>query len=76
MLFDELDKQNSAHNAWTRVWDVSDLDNPRVHRVFDGTDVEGTGVVWTYATTSRQPVMPRRLISGIFLGAGQGPSGP
>jgi choice-of-anchor B domain-containing protein len=37
LLDDELDEQNFAHNTRTRVWDVSDLDNPSVHRVFDGT---------------------------------------
>jgi choice-of-anchor B domain-containing protein len=37
LLDDELDEQNFAHNTRTRVWDVADLDNPTVHRVFDGT---------------------------------------
>ncbi|MEO7431421.1 MAG: choice-of-anchor B family protein [Dokdonella sp.] len=28
LVDDELDEQNSGHNAWTYVWDVSDLDAP------------------------------------------------
>ena len=37
LLDDELDEQNFGHNTRTRVWNVADLDNPGVHRVFDGT---------------------------------------
>ncbi len=36
LLDDELDEQNFAHKTRTRVWDVSDLDNPAVVQVFDG----------------------------------------
>lgn len=34
---EKLDEQNFGHKTRTRVWDVSDLDRPTVHRVFDGT---------------------------------------
>jgi choice-of-anchor B domain-containing protein len=37
LLDDELDEQSFGHNTRTRVWDVSDLDAPTVHGVFDGT---------------------------------------
>lgn len=37
LLDDELDEQNFGHRTRTRVWDVSDLDNPVLAEVFDGT---------------------------------------
>jgi choice-of-anchor B domain-containing protein len=37
LLDDELDEQTFGHNTRTRVWDVSDLNAPTIHRVFDGT---------------------------------------
>ena len=37
LLDDELDEQNSGHMTRTRVWDVSDLDNPTLNRYFDGS---------------------------------------
>jgi choice-of-anchor B domain-containing protein len=37
LLDDELDEQNFGHNTRTRVWNVSDLDNPVIDNTFDGT---------------------------------------
>ncbi len=39
------------------------------------TDVEGTGAVWTYATTRKATGDAKGPISGALLGAGHGPSG-
>jgi len=36
LMDDELDEQNSGHNTRTRVWDVSDLDNPVLVGYQDG----------------------------------------
>ena len=37
LLDDELDEQNFGHTTRTRVWDVSDLDNPALVGVFDSS---------------------------------------
>ena len=37
LLDDELDESNLGHNTRTRVWDVSDLDNPTLVGFFDNT---------------------------------------
>ena len=36
LLDDELDEQNSNHNTRTRIWNVSDLDNPSLVGFSDG----------------------------------------
>ncbi|UCG24889.1 MAG: choice-of-anchor B family protein [Chloroflexota bacterium] len=37
LLDDELDESNLGHNTRTRVWDVSDLDNPSLVGFFDNS---------------------------------------
>jgi choice-of-anchor B domain-containing protein len=37
LLDDELDESNFGHNTRTRIWDISDLDNPDLIDFFDST---------------------------------------
>ena len=36
LLRDEIDESNFGHNSWTRIWDVSDLNDPVILNIYEG----------------------------------------